>query len=107
MQYNNSLNNTKISLEGRGYIILFWNHLRAYGKVYPYNEIVDKAKTFTRFIHGYEPLLRLFRFYSPINSLVKQHKMRSVTLYLTLGNISSQKQYLEELFLSAEWTSFM
>lgn len=74
------------------------------GMMNPFREIFSNAKTLTQFIHGEDQnLLKLFKFHSHGHDLIKPHRIKSVMAYLTLGNIISQKQNLQEMVASSNW----
>ncbi|RVW75037.1 hypothetical protein CK203_053705 [Vitis vinifera] len=66
-------------------------------------EILDKAKTVTRFIHSYAAALNHMRNHTCVHDLVKASKSKLAILILTLLNISLRKVGLEKMLISAEW----
>ena len=66
-------------------------------------EILDKAKTITRFIYCHAMVLNLMRNHTLVHDLVKPSKSKSAIPFLTLQNIVLEKGRLEKMFISSEW----
>ncbi|RVW59756.1 hypothetical protein CK203_096375 [Vitis vinifera] len=66
-------------------------------------EILDKAKTITRFIYSHAMVLNLMRNHTLVHDLVKPSKSKSAIPFLTLQNIVLEKGRLEKMFISSEW----
>lgn len=68
-------------------------------------EILEKAKTITKFIHGHATVLKLFRVFTGNRNLIKPSKLRSAMPFLTLENIVAEKKNLQAMFASSEWNT--
>ena len=99
------------SLMGK-YPTLFWtvcaSHciemiLEKIGMMGTTREILDKAKTITRFIHSHAMVLNLMRNHTLVHDLVKPSKSKPAIPFLTLQNIVSEKWWLEKMLISSEW----
>ncbi|KAH9750783.1 HAT transposon superfamily protein [Citrus sinensis] len=66
-------------------------------------EILEKAKTITKFIHGHTTVLKLFGDFTGKRNLIKPSKLRSAMPFLTLENIVAEKKNLKAMFASFEW----
>lgn len=66
-------------------------------------EILEKAKTITKFIHGHATVLKLFRDFTGKRNLIKPSKLRSAMPFLTLENIVAEKKNIKAMFASFEW----
>lgn len=66
-------------------------------------KILDRVKIITKFIHGHSTVLELWKKHAFGHNLVKPSKIRSATPFMTLENIVSEKQKLQEMFASSEW----
>ncbi|OMO73861.1 putative Zinc finger, BED-type [Corchorus olitorius] len=64
---------------------------------------LETAKIISKFIHGNETVLNLFRDYSDGHDLIKPTKVRSAMPFVTLENIISEKNNLKAMFASSEW----
>ncbi|KAM3217011.1 putative protein isoform X2 [Capsicum annuum] len=76
--------------------------LQKFTKIYPIQEVLEKAKTLTQFIYSHATVLKLLRDACP-DELVKSSKIRSIVPFLTLENIVSQKESLVWMFQSSDW----
>ena len=65
-------------------------------------EILDKAKTVTRFIHSYAAALNHMRNHTCVHDLVKASKSKLAILILTT-EYSLRKVGLEKMLISSEW----
>ncbi|KAL5816129.1 hypothetical protein ACOSQ3_024507 [Xanthoceras sorbifolium] len=75
------------------------------GMIRPFREILNKAMTLTKFIHGHTDVLTMFRSYSHGHDLVsKPYKIRPLMAFFTMGNIVSQKNNMKDMVASSEWT---
>ncbi|RVW59751.1 hypothetical protein CK203_096373 [Vitis vinifera] len=65
-------------------------------------EILDKAKTVTRFMHSYAAALNHMRNHTCVHDLVKASKSKLAILILTT-EYSLRKVGLEKMLISSEW----
>lgn len=66
-------------------------------------EILEKAKTITRFVQKHPCALKLLRTYTRVDNFLEPSKIRSTVPYLTLENIVLEKKGLKNMFASSEW----
>ncbi|CAI9773562.1 unnamed protein product [Fraxinus pennsylvanica] len=66
-------------------------------------EILEKAKTITRFVQKHPSALKLLRTYTRVDNILEPSKIRSTVPYLTLENIVLEKKGLKNMFASPEW----
>lgn len=69
-----------------------------------FKDILDKAKSLTRFIYNHAMVLELLRNYTDGKDLVKPSKIRSASSFLTLENILLEEENLKKMFSSSEWS---
>lgn len=67
--------------------------------------ILDKAKAITKFIHSHATVLKLMRKYTSANNLVKPSKIKLAKPILTLETMVSEKDNLQNMFVSSGWNS--
>ncbi|XP_027095656.1 uncharacterized protein [Coffea arabica] len=94
------------------YKTLFWtacaSHclelmLEKMGTMKKVKETMDKAKTITRFVHSHASVLKLLRSHTSIKYLVRQSKFKLAEPFLTLENLVSEQENLQNMFLSSAW----
>ncbi|KAI3886487.1 hypothetical protein MKX03_029904 [Papaver bracteatum] len=73
------------------------------GMLDPWRGVLDKAKDITRFIYTHETVLKLMMKHTSGVELVSSRRIRSLTPFLILERIESQKNNLEIMFSSSEW----
>ena len=81
--------------------------LEKIGMMDPTRGILDKAKTITKFIHSHATVLKLMRNHTSAYNLVKPSKIEWAKPFLTLENILSEKDNLQNMFVSAGWNSLI
>lgn len=81
--------------------------LEKIGMMDPIRGILDKAKAITKFIHSHATVLKLMRNYTSANTLVKPSKIKLAKPFLTLENIVSEKDNLQNMFVSSGWNSLI
>ncbi|KAI3950946.1 hypothetical protein MKW92_051412 [Papaver armeniacum] len=75
------------------------------GTLDPWRGVLDKAKDITEFIYTHETVLKLMKKHTSGVELVSSRRIRSLTPFLILERIESQKNNLKIMFSSLEWKS--
>ncbi|MCL7027798.1 hypothetical protein MKW94_000570 [Papaver nudicaule] len=75
------------------------------GLLDPWRGVLGKAKDITKFIYSHETVLKLMLKYTLGLDLVTSRRIRSLTPFLILERIESQKKNLKNMFSSLEWKS--
>ncbi|KAI3933292.1 hypothetical protein MKW98_006651 [Papaver atlanticum] len=73
------------------------------GMLDPWRGVLDKAKDITQFIYTHETVLKLMMKHTSGVELVSSRRIRSLTPFLTLERIESQKNNMKMMFSSLEW----
>ncbi|KAI3896142.1 hypothetical protein MKX03_013609 [Papaver bracteatum] len=79
--------------------------LEKIGMLDPWRGVLDKAKDITKFIYTHETVLKLMKKHTSGVELVSSRRIRSLTPFLILERIESQKNNLNIMFSSLEWKS--
>ncbi|KAI3896144.1 hypothetical protein MKX03_013611 [Papaver bracteatum] len=79
--------------------------LEKIGMLDPWRGVLDKAKDITKFIYTHETVLKLMKKHTSGVELVSSRRIRSLTPFLILERIESQKNNLKIMFSSLEWKS--
>ncbi|RZC68003.1 hypothetical protein C5167_011691 [Papaver somniferum] len=75
------------------------------GMLDPWRGVLDMAKDITKFIYTHETVLKLMKKHTSGVELVSCRRIRSLTPFLILERIESQKNNLKIMFSSLEWKS--
>ncbi|KAI3908076.1 hypothetical protein MKW98_003721, partial [Papaver atlanticum] len=79
--------------------------LEKIGMLDPWRGVLDKAKDITKFIYTHETVLKLMTKHTSGVELVSSRRIRSLSPFLILERIESQKNNLKIMFSSLEWKS--
>ncbi|KAI3950947.1 hypothetical protein MKW92_051413 [Papaver armeniacum] len=79
--------------------------LEKIGMLDPWRGVLDKAKEITKFVYTHETVLKLMKKHTSGMELVSSRRIRSLTPFLILERIESQKNNLKIMFSSLEWKS--
>ncbi|XP_026382916.1 uncharacterized protein LOC113278231 isoform X1 [Papaver somniferum] len=79
--------------------------LEKIGLLDPWRGVLDKAKDITKFIYTHETVLKLMTKHTSGVELVSSRRIKSLTPFLILERIESQKNNLKIMFSSLEWKS--
>ncbi|XP_068638276.1 uncharacterized protein [Aristolochia californica] len=94
--------------------MLFWNRcalhcigliLENIGKMNQVTESLGEAQTITRFIYSHKAILKLMKDYTGGKDIIRCSKFQTVTPFVSLEAIVSQKEKLEIMFGSSTWNN--
>lgn len=77
--------------------------LEKIGMIDSIRETLDKIKIITKFIHSRTAVLKLWKKHAHGDYLIKPSKIKVAMPFMTLENIVSVKQKLQDMFASPEW----
>ena len=73
------------------------------GKLAWIHEVVDKAKSITKYIYNHTNVLHTMRIYTEGKELVQPAMTRFATNFISLQSVVQQKINLKRMFLGPEW----
>ena len=91
---------------------IFWTSCAAHcidlmlediGKLAWIHEVVDKAKSITKYIYNHTNVLHTTRIYTEGKELVRPAVTRFATNFISLQSVVQQKINLKRMFLGPEW----
>jgi len=91
---------------------IFWNSYAAHcidlmlediGRLHWVEEVVEKAKSITKYIYNHTNVLSSMRIYTEGKELVRPGSTRFATNFISLQSVVEQKVNLKRMFLGPEW----
>ena len=73
------------------------------GKLQWIQEVVEKAKSITKFIYNHTNILSTMRLYTEGKELVRPRVTRFATNFISLQSVVEQKANLKRMFLGPKW----
>ena len=91
---------------------IFWTSCAAHcidlmlediGKLHWIHEVVEKAKSITKYMYNYTIVLNTMRKYTEGKEIVRPEVTRFATYFISLQSVAEQKINLKRMFLGPGW----